>query len=51
MSSQLEPLIFCPRCGAEMRLIGVEDESNTRDIFTFECDDCGQIEARSVVTR
>jgi hypothetical protein len=34
-----------------MRLIGIERESDTRDILTFECDDCGQVEARSVMTR
>jgi hypothetical protein len=34
-----------------MRLVGIERENDTRDAFTFECDDCGQIEIRGATTR
>jgi hypothetical protein len=26
----------------EMRLIGIEPETDIRDLFTFECDECGR---------
>jgi predicted RNA-binding Zn-ribbon protein involved in translation (DUF1610 family) len=41
-------LIVCPKCGREMRLMGIEPESPNRDLFTFECEKCEHIEARVV---
>jgi hypothetical protein len=46
---KIEPLILCPDCKIEMRLFGTEAESPVRDLFTFECIDCGKIEARGVL--
>jgi CRISPR/Cas system CSM-associated protein Csm3 (group 7 of RAMP superfamily) len=31
--------------------VGIERESDTREIFIFEYDDCGQIEIRGAMTR
>jgi predicted RNA-binding Zn-ribbon protein involved in translation (DUF1610 family) len=45
---KLAPLMVCPACGTEMRLFGVESETPTRDLYTFECPNCGRIEARGV---
>jgi predicted RNA-binding Zn-ribbon protein involved in translation (DUF1610 family) len=41
-------LIVCPKCGREMRLIGIEPESPQRDLFTFECEECAHIEVRGI---
>lgn len=41
------PLLLCPACNVEMRLVGIEVEKPGRDLFTFECDQCKRIEARS----
>jgi predicted nucleic acid-binding Zn ribbon protein len=41
-------LIVCPKCGREMRLLGIEPESPVRDLFTFECEECELIEVRGV---
>ena len=49
--SSVEPLILCPQCRAEMRLFGIEPETDSRDLFTFECDECGKLEVRGVVAR
>jgi hypothetical protein len=48
---QVEPLLICPRCGLEMALLGVESETQTRDLYTFECDACGGLEVRGVRAR
>ena len=45
----VQPLIVCPKCNLEMRLFGIEAESNVRDLFTFECSDCGALEVRDVL--
>ncbi len=45
----VEPLILCPRCRAEMRLLGIEAQSETRDFYTFECSRCRRFEVRSVL--
>ncbi len=34
---KVRPLILCPDCKREMRLFGIEPESEIRDVFTFEC--------------
>jgi hypothetical protein len=44
-----QPLILCPRCNMEMRLFGVEAESEVRDLYTFDCARCGQLEIRGVL--
>jgi hypothetical protein len=44
-----EPLILCPECKIEMRLFGIEAESDVRDLYTFECNACGRLEARGVL--
>ena len=46
---EIEPLILCPTCKVEMRLFGIEMESPLRDLFSFECPNCGKIEARSLL--
>ena len=48
-TAKTEPLILCPDCKLEMRLFGIEAESEIRDAFTFECISCGRIEARGVL--
>ena len=45
------PLLICPGCNMEMRLLGIEpaeDDSDLRDTCTFECIQCGRVEVRSV---
>jgi hypothetical protein len=44
----IEPLMVCPVCAREMRLLGIEPESPSRDLFTFECGKCGRLEVRGV---
>jgi len=34
-----------------MRLFGVEQETDIRDLFTFQCDNCGRLEVRGAVAR
>ena len=45
-----EPLLLCPRCKLEMRLLGIEPDESDYDLFTFECTKCGRIEVRRVPT-
>ena len=45
-----EPLLLCPRCELEMRLLGIEAEEPGRDLYTFECDKCEHIEVGTVRT-
>ena len=45
----IEPLVLCPDCKVEMRLFGIEAESPVRDPFSFECPNCGRMEARGVL--
>jgi predicted nucleic acid-binding Zn ribbon protein len=35
----------CPKCGKNMRLLGIEAAGDQSDLFTFECTDCGHLEA------
>jgi DNA-directed RNA polymerase subunit M/transcription elongation factor TFIIS len=42
----VKSLLFCPKC--EMLLLGIEPESATRDLYTFQCDKCGGLEVRGV---
>ncbi|MGB7831093.1 MAG: hypothetical protein WBL84_02685, partial [Xanthobacteraceae bacterium] len=48
MPVRKKSLIVCPKCKLEMRLVGVEAESATRDLYTFECERCGLIEVRGL---
>ena len=41
----------CPKCKREMHLLGIEPESATRDLYTFQCDKCGGLEVRGVRVR
>jgi hypothetical protein len=49
MPPNIEPLIVRPECKLEMRLFGIEAESDVRDLFTFQCPACGQLEVRGVL--
>ena len=44
----MAPLLVCPLCKTEMRLFGIEPESGERDLFTFECIECGRLDVRGV---
>jgi hypothetical protein len=44
-----EPLLLCPHCKLEMRLLGIEPDKPGYDLFTFECTKCGRFEARSAL--
>lgn len=46
---KIEPLLLCPNCKSEMRLFGMEAVSDVRDLYTFECSECGRLEARGVL--
>ncbi len=48
-TSTLAPLILFPDCKREMRLFGIEPESEVRDVYTFECHSCGRLEVRGVL--
>jgi hypothetical protein len=47
----VEPLLLCPKCKVEMSLLGVEAESDKRDLYTFECSACGGLEVRGARLR
>jgi hypothetical protein len=38
----------CPKCEGDMRLMGIEPDSETSDLFTFECTDCGHFEVMGI---
>ena len=44
----IAPLLLCSQCNTEMRLFGIEPESDKRDLYTFECVACGGLEVRGV---
>lgn len=46
---KIEALMLCPDCKMEMLLFGIEEESEIRDLYTFECRNCGRLEARGVL--
>jgi hypothetical protein len=51
MARRPEPvksLLTCPKCKLELRLLGIETESTSRDLYTFECSKCGSLEVRGV---
>ena len=45
----VKALLLCPNCSLEMRLFGIERESEQRDLYTFECAACGGLEVRGVL--
>jgi hypothetical protein len=47
-AAPIKPLLSCPKCGLEMRVLGIESENAKRDIYTFECDRCDTLEVRGV---
>jgi hypothetical protein len=47
----IQPLLLCPHCNVEMGLLGVESDTETRDLYTFECHACGGLEVRGVRVR
>ena len=47
-SDRVYPLILCAKCGLRMRLFATEPERPGRDLFTFECSACGEVEVRTV---
>jgi hypothetical protein len=46
--TNIQALARCPKCDREMRLFGVEPMNPTRELYTFECDECGHLEVRGV---
>ena len=48
--SPFTPLMPCPACANEMRLLGIESETAARDLYTFECAKCGRLEVRGLTT-
>jgi hypothetical protein len=44
----VKSLLTCPKCKIELRLFGIETESPTRELYTFECEKCGALEVRGV---
>ena len=44
----IKSLLLCPFCNIEMRLFGIEPESDKRDLYTFECCTCRSLEVRGV---
>jgi hypothetical protein len=46
-----KPLLLCSFCNLALRLLGIEPESEQRDLFTFECIKCGRQEVRGVRLR
>ena len=44
-------MLLCPQCDLEMALLGIEAETDTRDLYTFECSACGGLEVRGVRAR
>ena len=44
----IKSLLTCPKCQLELRLVGTETESASRDLYSFECTKCGNLEVRGV---
>jgi hypothetical protein len=47
----IKALLLCPKCKVEMGLLGIEAESDARDLYTLECSACGGLEVRGVRVR
>ncbi len=48
-TSQAKSLAICQKRDLEMRLLGIEPETEVRDLFTFECVKCGAVEVPGVL--
>ncbi len=46
--AHIELVPVCPLCNIEMRLFGIESETDKHDLYTFECVACGGLEVRGV---
>ncbi len=46
--AEIEALMRCSKCDREMRLFGIEPLNPTRELYTFECEQCGLIQVRGV---
>ncbi len=44
----IKALLLCPNCNVEMCLVGIEAESDVRDLYTFECSACDVLEVRGI---
>ncbi len=44
----VQPSLLCLLCSIEMRLFGIEADSKSRDLYTFECVNCGGLEVKRV---
>jgi hypothetical protein len=44
----VKSLLTCSKCKLELRLFGIESETADRDLYTFECSKCGDLEVRGV---
>ena len=40
--------VICPVCDQEMRLFGIEWDTERVDVYTFVCDRCGGFQTRRV---
>jgi hypothetical protein len=49
--SDPQPLLLCAKCKAEMCLLGIESFDAVHELYTFECDKCGHLEAKTVHLR
>ena len=47
-SNGVAPLIVCPRCKLELFLVGTETEHPGRDLYTFECPKCHELQIRGI---
>lgn len=41
-------VVLCPECNGEMRLFGIEWETESRDLYTFECKVCERFDVKGV---
>ncbi len=46
--AHIELVPVCQLCNIEMRLFGIEPETDNNDLYTFECVACGGVEVRGV---
>ncbi len=44
--AHIELVPVCPLCNIEMRLFGIESETDKNDLYTFECVACSGVEVR-----
>jgi hypothetical protein len=44
--SKTTVVLDCAKCKLEMCLVGIKTEDSDRELYTFECSKCGEVEAR-----